>query len=144
MSPQHEKNSSEARPGSVPRRIIKFTCPECGSGHLFRGWPGYVCRQFIKAIACQPSETPETADQSDEHFETHLVFERLPDGSINVDYDEDNYERSRCGNHDFFACAECEQVLQFDDGSDVKGQNELVEWLKAHQTSNIGRYRRRD
>jgi predicted RNA-binding Zn-ribbon protein involved in translation (DUF1610 family) len=109
-------------------RVLKFTCPECGSHSLFNGYAGYVCRQFIEAVSCELVEPKEKGDESIQVAKVNILPERLPDGSICVDYDEDNYSRSR---HyaDFFACADCEEVLRFEDGPDVQSDEELAEWL---------------
>jgi hypothetical protein len=109
--------------------LLQPSCPECGSDLIFRGWPGYVCRNFIKAVACEPDQTQGTGDNSSAVPHDRIVYERLPDGSLNVDYDEDNYDRSRYEDNEFFACAECDHVLQFENGSEVRGEEELAEWL---------------
>jgi hypothetical protein len=125
-----DHNTSSGNPNRTPqvRRLLQPTCPECSSELIFRGWPGYVCRNFIKAVACDP-ETEGTGENTSAVPGSRIVYGRLPDGSLNVDYDEDNYDRSRYEDDEFFACAECEQVLQFENGSEVRSEAELVEWL---------------
>jgi hypothetical protein len=129
MTPKDKKTRSSNCHKAPHVRLLQPSCPECGSDSLFRGWPGYVCRQFIEAVACEPDETQGTGDHSPTVPHSRIVYERLPDGSLNLDYDEDNYDRSRYEDDDFFACAECQEVLRFENGSEVHSEEELVEWL---------------
>jgi DNA-directed RNA polymerase subunit RPC12/RpoP len=108
------------------------SCPECGSGLIFRGWPGYVCRNFIKAVACESDQTQGTGENTLAVPSSRIVYACLPDGSLNVDYDEDHYDRSYYEDDEFFACAECDHVLQFENGSEVRDEQQLVEWVRLN------------
>jgi hypothetical protein len=113
--------------------LLQPSCPECGSDLIFRGWPGYVCRNFIKAVACELDKTQGTEESTPAMPSSRIVYERLPGGFLNVDYDEDRYDRSRYEDDEFFACAECEQVLQFENGREVRDEEQLVEWLRLNR-----------
>jgi hypothetical protein len=90
-----------------------------------------VCRNFIEAVACD-AETEGTRENTSAVPGSRIVYERLPDGSLNVDYEEDSYDRSRYEGDEFFACAECDHVLQFENGHEVRGEEDLVEWLRLN------------
>ncbi len=129
MKLKDEKTSS-AKSNATPQvRLRQPTCPDCGSELIFRGSPGYVRRNFIKAVACEPDQTQGTEENTPALPGSRIVYACLPDGSLNVDYDEDHYDRSGYEDDEFFACAECDHVLQFESGSEVRGEEKLVEWL---------------
>lgn len=131
MTPKDEK-SATANFNKTPHvRLRQPTCSECGSDVIFRGFPGYVCRNFIKAVACDP-ETEGTGENISAVPGSRIVYACLPDGSLNVDYDEDQYDRSRYEHDEFFACAECEHVLQFENGREVRDEEQLLEWLRLN------------
>jgi hypothetical protein len=128
-----DHNTSSGNSNRTPQvRLRQPTCPDCGSDLLFRGWPGYVCRHFIKAVACEPDHTQRTGETTPAVPVSRIIYECLPDGSLNVDYDEDRYDRSRYEDDEFFACAECEHVLQFENGREVRDVEQFVEWLRLN------------
>lgn len=129
MTPKDDKTCCGNLNKTSHVELLQPSCPECGSGLIFRGWPGYVCRNFIKAVACEPDQTQGTRESTSAVPGSRIVYACLPDGSLNVDYEEDSYDRSRYEDDEFFACAECDHVLQFENGSEVRGEEELVEWL---------------
>lgn len=121
--------------------LLQPSCPECGSGLIFRGWPGYVCRNFIKAVACEPGQTQGNGENTPAVPSSRIVYACLPDGSLNVDYAEDDYDCSRYEDDEFFACAECDHVLQFENGSEVRDEQQLVEWVRLNSgKSGEGRH----
>ncbi len=132
MTPKDVK-STKANSNKTPHvKLLQPTCSECGSDLIFRGWPGYVSRNFIKAVACEPDQTKGTGESTTPVPGGRIIYGRLPDGSLNVDYDEDRYDRSRYEDDEFFACAECDHVLQFENGREVRDDKELVEWLRLN------------
>jgi DNA-directed RNA polymerase subunit M/transcription elongation factor TFIIS len=141
MTPKDEK-SATANLNETPHvRLRQPTCPECGSDVIFRGFPGYVCRNFIKAVACGPERAQGTGESTPAVPGSRIVYERLSDGSLNVDYDEDRYDRLRYEDDEFFACAECEQVLQFENGREVRDEEQFVEWVRLNSgESGEGRH----
>jgi predicted RNA-binding Zn-ribbon protein involved in translation (DUF1610 family) len=95
---------------SVTRLESGFVCPVCGSRHLDRIETG---KRSVRAVY-----EIDGNSETEAHAEVALSFERVLEGGDSVRY-----------------CCSKKHELTKQDGSPVQTPEELVEWLKAHQTT---------
>jgi hypothetical protein len=108
----------------IPRELT-FTCSECGHWELAECSRGYVLRRFVEAVVCQrTSGDKQYAGKSIQQCEARYASHA--DGSEDYDVAGDDYGVT---GSQWYACGNCETVLESEDGSPVEDVEELAEWL---------------
>jgi rubredoxin len=107
------------------RLELKFTCPECGYPELAECSGGYAWRRFVEAVVCQPT-SGDKGRAGEKVQQCEIRYASLADGSPDCDCVEDNYGVNTLR---WFACVDCDFVLESEGGSPVEDERELAEWL---------------
>lgn len=111
---------------SRSKKVLRFTCPECGHSHMAECWGGYASRTFVEDVVCRPANVEEDIQESEKGQRCEIHYVTLADGSRDCDYVEDEYGVN-CFH--WYACGDCESVLETESGSPVEDEDELAEWL---------------
>ncbi len=92
----------------VVTRLLRFTCPKCGSHELRRLRQGHTTSHLVSA-----------------------VYQDLNDNAEKVAVDM--LDRADHGGHFAYGCGSCHSPLTDEAGAPISDENSLIEWLKSHQ-----------
>ncbi len=108
------------------KRMLRFTCPECGHDELAECHGGHASRTFIEAVVSQTTNSKEVNEINGKSERFEIRYAARADGSPDRDFVEDNYGVSSL---QWFACGDCDFVLGSEDGHPLEDEESLAEWL---------------